>query len=321
MNVIDAQCALKAFTSRLCPKRRFQKSVLENGFARAVRESANVDMLRLADRLKECRQDFMAGNGTAMLVVQRDDLIRKETYHRDSANEFMLLSPLMELIAYQPSPFVNLEIFEEMKALKNAESALNCMTELGEMLEHEKANIKTNIGHLDRVMAPMECHKRNMHFKVVAHQIETSFSRLCREADIVMNAIMNSMKIQSDEKQNRLSIYFHELATKVLQTIPAEVKKYLLEGSPSATFTEVSYEEMRALKDAESALNCMAELANIETNIAHLDQFEICDQIDSYWKDLSAQIKHGKSKTSSIVSKLCRIEELLTASCIKEVPD
>ncbi|GJV32617.1 hypothetical protein Tco_1393017, partial [Tanacetum coccineum] len=125
---------------------------------------------------------------------------------------FELLSPLMELIAYQPSPFVNLKSlkvypevyyvkerqtipaevkkylldgspsatftevsYEEMKALKNAESALNCMTELGEMLEHEKANIKTNIGHLDRVMAPMECHKRNMHFKVVAHQIETSF--------------------------------------------------------------------------------------------------------------------------------------------------
>ncbi|GKD92150.1 hypothetical protein Tco_1371987 [Tanacetum coccineum] len=70
MNVIDAQCVLKAFTSRLCSKRSFQKPVLKN-FARAVRESAN------------------AGNGTAMLVVQRDDLIRKETYRRDFANEFM----------------------------------------------------------------------------------------------------------------------------------------------------------------------------------------------------------------------------------------
>ena len=52
---------------------------------------------------------------------------------------------------------------QEMRALKNAESALKRMAELGEMLEHEKANIKTNIAHLDRVMAPMECHEPNMH--------------------------------------------------------------------------------------------------------------------------------------------------------------
>nr|GEW73192.1 hypothetical protein [Tanacetum cinerariifolium] len=43
-------------------------------------------------------------------------------------------------------------------------------------------------------------------------QIKASFARLCTDADIVMNAIMNSMKIQSDEKQSRLSIYFHDLA-------------------------------------------------------------------------------------------------------------
>ncbi|PWA98972.1 hypothetical protein CTI12_AA013770 [Artemisia annua] len=151
---------------------------------------------------------------------------------------------------------------QEMRALKNVESALNCMTELREMLEHEKANIETNIAHMDRVMTPMECHKPNMHEQdkmqidkwemrkqigscwkdLRAHiehgeaktcdiisklchieelltelpaskrsHIETSFSKLCTEADIVMDAIRNSMKIQSDEKQSRLSIYFHEL--------------------------------------------------------------------------------------------------------------
>ena len=52
---------------------------------------------------------------------------------------------------------------QEMRSLKNAESALKRMAELGEMLEHEKANIETNIAHLDRVMAPMECHEPNMH--------------------------------------------------------------------------------------------------------------------------------------------------------------
>ncbi|GKD45009.1 hypothetical protein Tco_1269654 [Tanacetum coccineum] len=155
---------------------------------------------------------------------------------------------------------------QEMRALKNAASAINCMTELGVMLEREKANIETNIAHLDRVMTPMECHEPNMHEQdkmqinkreidcqihsywkdlsaQIEHgkskksktssivsklcrikelltelpasrrsQIEKSFSRLCTEANIVMNAIMNSMKIQSDEKQNRLSIYFHEVA-------------------------------------------------------------------------------------------------------------
>ncbi|GJR77104.1 F-box domain containing protein [Tanacetum coccineum] len=209
---------------------------------------------------------------------------------------FQLLSPLMELISYQPSPFVNLKSLKvypsdlcvkvvqtipaevkkylldgspsatftevsckEMRALKNAASALNRMTELGVMLEREKANIETNIANLDRVMTPMKCHEEQDKMQInkwqiecqmhrywkdlsaqIEHgksktssivsklcrikelltelpasrrsQIEKSFSRLCTEANIVMNAIMNSMKIQSDEKQNRLSIYFHEVA-------------------------------------------------------------------------------------------------------------
>lgn len=152
---------------------------------------------------------------------------------------------------------------QEMRALKNAKSALYRMTELREMLEHKKANIATNIGHLDQVTTPMECHEPNMHeqdkmqinkwemrdqidscwkdlraqiddrqikiYRIIKmlreiqelltklpaskrSQIETSFSQLCTEADTVMNAIMNSMKIQFDEKQSLLSIYFHELA-------------------------------------------------------------------------------------------------------------
>ncbi|GJY99263.1 hypothetical protein Tco_0516693, partial [Tanacetum coccineum] len=82
------------------------------------------------------------------------------------------------------------------------------------------------------------------------------------------------------------------------------------------------------------ALKCMTELgvmlerqkANIETNIAHLDRdltpmefheqdkmqidkWEMRSQINSYWEELSAQIEHGKTKTSDIISKLCRIEQ------------
>ncbi|GJW80938.1 F-box domain containing protein [Tanacetum coccineum] len=97
-----------------------------------------------------------------------------------------------------------------------------------------------------------------------------------------------------------LKVYPEVYYVKVLQTIPAEVKKYLLDGSPSATFTEVSYEEMRASENAKSALSCMAELgemlehekANIETNMD--------------------RIEHGKAKTSAIISMLCDIEELVT---------
>lgn len=199
---------------------------------------------------------------------------------------FHILSPLMELISYQPSPFVNLKSLkvyphdywvevpetipaevkkylldgspsatftevscEEMRALRYAKEALYCMAELREMLEHEKANIETNIGHMDLVMIPVVCHEPNMHEQdkmqmdkmkneidscwedlcaqielwkaktstsnIISKlclieelltklptskraQIETSFSKLCREADMVMNAIMNSMKIQSD---------------------------------------------------------------------------------------------------------------------------
>ncbi|GJV32621.1 hypothetical protein Tco_1393021 [Tanacetum coccineum] len=169
-------------------------------------------------------------------------------------------------------------------------------------------------------------------------QIEKSFSRLCTDADTLMNTIMTSVKIQFDEKQSRLSFYFHELATKVLQTIPAQVKKYLLDGSPSATFTEEdSSKEMRASKNAASALKCMTQLgvilerekANIETNIAHLDRVstpmecheqykmqiamrEMTSQIDSWWEDLSAQIEDVKFKTWAIMTDLCDIEELLT---------
>ncbi|PWA93534.1 F-box domain, Leucine-rich repeat domain, L domain-like protein [Artemisia annua] len=159
--------------------------------------------------------------------------------------EDKLLSPLMELISHQPSPVVNLKSlkvypgdsfvkvletipaevkkylldgspsatftevsFEEMRALKLAESALNCMAELREMLEHEKANnIRSNKGKAKTsVIISKLCHIEELLIELPASkraQIETSFSRLCMEADVVMNAIMNCVKIQSDEKQSR----------------------------------------------------------------------------------------------------------------------
>ncbi|GKB44352.1 hypothetical protein Tco_0889294, partial [Tanacetum coccineum] len=156
----------------------------------------------------------------------------------------------------------------------------------------------------------------------------------------VLSPLMELISYQPSPFVNlkSLKVYPSDLCVKVLQTIPAEVKKYLLDGSPSAIFTEVSCEEMRALKNAASALNRMTELgvmlerekANIETNIANLDRvmtpmkcheeqdkmqinkWQIECQMHRYWKDLSAQIEHGKAKTSGIISKLCYIQELLT---------
>ncbi|PWA71197.1 F-box domain, Leucine-rich repeat domain, L domain-like protein [Artemisia annua] len=124
----------------------------------------------------------------------------------------------------------------------------------------------------------------------------------------------------------------------------AEVKNYLLAGSPSATFTVVSRKEVRALTNATSAENLMVQLremlklkkANIETSKANTDQgkasteanmveqrktqtlvklqqnFEgTVTQIKSCLKDLSVQIDQGKTNTSDIISKLRDIEVLL----------
>ncbi|GKB17146.1 F-box domain containing protein [Tanacetum coccineum] len=139
-------------------------------------------------------------------------------------------------------------------------------------------------------------------------------------------------------KLKSLKVYPEVYYVKVLQTIPAEVKKYLLDGSPSATFTEVSYEEMRASKNAKSALSCMAELGEmlehekaIETNMdrvvtpmecheqdkMQIGKREMRSQINSCWKDVSAQIEHGKAKTSAIISMLCDIEEFVTEPASK----
>ncbi|GJV32618.1 hypothetical protein Tco_1393018 [Tanacetum coccineum] len=110
----------KSFHIKALSEEKLSKSVLENGSARAVRETANAvkkrqeklegygeeeattverivhPLIRLLRNLQEkykllgVQCDILwAQNGTAMLVVQRDDLIRKETYRRDLANEFM----------------------------------------------------------------------------------------------------------------------------------------------------------------------------------------------------------------------------------------
>lgn len=114
-------------------------------------------------------------------------------------------------------------------------------------------------------------------------------------------------------------------------SMSTEVKNYLLDGSPSATFTMVSREEIRATRNTKLAHNLMKkvrvlldeEKANIETNRAHMErvkeqvenQLQIegrMTQINKCWKDLSMQIEQGKEKTSEIISKLQDIKAILT---------
>ncbi|PWA57319.1 F-box domain, Leucine-rich repeat domain, L domain-like protein [Artemisia annua] len=144
-----------------------------------------------------------------------------------------------------------------------------------------------------------------------------------------------------------LKAYPRGAYSKVQETIPNEVKKYFLDSSPSATFTMVSCEEMRALENATSSQMLMAKLwaklehekVKLETYRAHMDRGnspiesyepnmheqgnvradnmqinkrEKINEVNSYWKDLSDHIALGKAKTSDIIYELLDIKPLLT---------
>ncbi|PWA81805.1 F-box domain, Leucine-rich repeat domain, L domain-like protein [Artemisia annua] len=121
--------------------------------------------------------------------------------------------------------------------------------------------------------------------------------------------------------------------------ISTEVKNYLLDSSPGATFTMVSREDIIAERNATYAKNCMAELrvlleqekADMETNRAHTEQENVpmeshnakmdeeqnaldenVGHINSCWESLNEQIKEGKEKMDYIVRQLRFIRELLT---------
>ncbi|GKA96556.1 F-box domain containing protein [Tanacetum coccineum] len=218
-----------------------------------------------------------------------------------------VLSSSEELISDQPSPFTNLKMLkiypklvdskenvsiseevknylldgspsatftmvssvEEIMAKRNTELAQKCMENLWVGLEREKAQIETNMAHINRGKTPMESDKAKTHEQDVAQleylvqieethidacwedfsrqiengkskisdiiselhdikkliaklptvnrtELEPCFSSLCSEADIVVNKIMDCVKILCDMKGNRFSVYIHGLATKSL---------------------------------------------------------------------------------------------------------
>nr|GEW05512.1 hypothetical protein [Tanacetum cinerariifolium] len=142
----------------------------------------------------------------------------------------------------------------------------------------------------------------------------------------------------------RLKIYPKNLykceLPKDMINVSTEVKNYLLDNSPGATFTLVSREEVMTDTNTASAKKGMAELqvlleqekADIQTNRAHIEQGNApmeshnakmdgeqnvqvegnMAHISSCWKGLSKQIAQGEAKTDDIVSRLHHIKKLLT---------
>uniref|UniRef100_A0A251RLJ4 Putative F-box domain, Leucine-rich repeat domain, L domain-like protein n=1 Tax=Helianthus annuus TaxID=4232 RepID=A0A251RLJ4_HELAN len=120
-------------------------------------------------------------------------------------------------------------------------------------------------------------------------------------------------------------------------TMSTEVKNYLLDSSPApgATFTIVSHEEVRTARNVTSARNLMSELQgfldewkeNRETNTAHMKQDKAPIEIENRRAQLKTkrkwpfgeQMTHikdqfwkGHKNTCQIISKLEKIEEILT---------
>ncbi|XP_071702103.1 putative F-box protein At1g49610 [Rutidosis leptorrhynchoides] len=111
--------------------------------------------------------------------------------------------------------------------------------------------------------------------------------------------------------------------------IPTEIKNFLLNGSPNATASIYSREDVKALKDATSAQQIMAKLQrllvrekiNCETNLnvqgetqqideGQHDEEEI-SQMRNCWTDLFVEINEEKDKIDEILSMLDQIHELL----------
>ncbi|PWA98287.1 F-box domain, Leucine-rich repeat domain, L domain-like protein [Artemisia annua] len=104
----------------------------------------------------------------------------------------------------------------------------------------------------------------------------------------------------------------------------SEVKNYLLENSPSATFTMVSREESRVRKDTKLAQNQMASLqlmlehekTKMENQITQVENLlqigERMTHVNRCWEGLSDRIEQGKQKTDDIIAQLRNIKKLMT---------
>ncbi|KAI7730835.1 hypothetical protein M8C21_026170, partial [Ambrosia artemisiifolia] len=127
-------------------------------------------------------------------------------------------------------------------------------------------------------------------------------------------ANLKSLTIQPD-------IQFSDLGENEGVEMSAEVRSYLLDGSPDATLTMVTREDVRAIKNAKLAQNLITNLralleeekASIETEMAKMhEQGKAHVDPDMGWNELNMQIQEGEEKASGIISKLQQIKDLLT---------
>ncbi|XP_071737315.1 F-box protein At1g60400-like isoform X2 [Rutidosis leptorrhynchoides] len=94
-------------------------------------------------------------------------------------------------------------------------------------------------------------------------------------------------------------------------TMSIEVKSYLLDNSPSATFTMVLREEIIAPKRmSELQMLLEKEKASVETNRAHKKRKKM--PMRKSWENLGVQFERKKSKACLIISRLKGIKRLLT---------
>ncbi|GJW89837.1 F-box domain containing protein [Tanacetum coccineum] len=184
-------------------------------------------------------------------------------------------------------------------------------------------------------------------FRLLHHLQSVKFLTLSLESVEVLSSSLELFSDQTSPFTNlkMLKIYpevVHELAQKNV-SMSVEVKKFLLNGSPSATFTMVSRQEIIAKRNTGLVQKRMENLrvklerekAVIETNMAHIDQrntpMEIdkakvheqhvpqldhlvqsektMTHIDACFEDLSKQIEKGKSKISNVISDLDYIKQ------------
>ncbi|XP_076931424.1 putative F-box/FBD/LRR-repeat protein At4g13965 [Bidens hawaiensis] len=105
-----------------------------------------------------------------------------------------------------------------------------------------------------------------------------------------------------------------------LKVMSTEVKNYLLDGSPGATFTMVLPEEVIAMKKTKLAQKLSTELrallqqenASMETKMVKMHELGKAHiDIDSCWKHLSVHFEKGKETASNVITKLNRIKGLL----------
>ncbi|GKB85321.1 hypothetical protein Tco_0957593 [Tanacetum coccineum] len=103
-----------------------------------------------------------------------------------------------------------------------------------------------------------------------------------------------------------------------------EVKNYLLDNSPNATFTMVSREEIRDKENTELALKEMASLQVMLERVKTMTENRIIQvenllqiggsitHVNKSWEGLSKQIEKGRAKTDEIISELQNAKYTLT---------